>query len=35
MKKISTIFKLAVFTAAVVISTTPEIKPMAWLIGYE
>ncbi|PYF06231.1 hypothetical protein BJ095_11162 [Ureibacillus chungkukjangi] len=34
MKKFTTIMKLAVIAAAVVVTTTPEIKPMAWLIGY-
>lgn len=34
MKKTFSIIKLAVIAAAVVVSTTPEIKPMAWLIGY-
>ena len=35
MKKFTTIVKLAVIATAVLISTTPTIKPMAWLIGYE
>jgi len=34
MKKTSTIIKLAVIAAAVVVTTTPEIKPMMWFIGY-
>jgi len=35
MKKIFSIIKLAVVAAAVVIATSPAIKPMYWFIGYE
>lgn len=35
MKKTFNIIKLTVIATAILISTTPVIKPMAWLIGYE
>lgn len=34
MKKASSFIKLAVVAAAVVVATTPEIRPMMWFIGY-
>lgn len=34
MKKKLTIAKLVLFAAALALTTTPEIQPLWWLVGY-